>query len=54
MPAAIEWRPVTLVKRFAGSAETLLRHPDVIGGVALSALLILLHLERGAQPPRMR
>ena len=23
MPAAIEWRPVTLVKRFAGSAETL-------------------------------
>ena len=23
VPAAIEWRPVTLVKRFAGSAETL-------------------------------
>ena len=23
MPAEIEWRPVTLVKRFAGSAETL-------------------------------
>ena len=45
VPAEIEWRPVTLVKRFAGSAET------------LTAILLTSRRDdwkRGAQPPRMR
>ena len=45
MPAEIEWRPVTLVKRFAGSAETL---------TAIQLTSRRDDWKRGAQPPRMR
>ena len=45
MPAEIEWRPVTLVKRFAGSAETL---------TAIQLTSRRDDWKRGAQPPRMK
>ena len=45
MPAEIEWRPVTLVKRFAGNAETL---------TAIQLTSRRDDWKRGAQPPRMR
>ena len=45
VPAEIEWRHVTLVKRFAGSAETL---------TAIQLTSRRDDWKRGAQPPRMR
>ena len=45
MPAEIEWRPVTLVKRFAGSAETL---------TAIQLTSRRDDWKRGAQPHHMR
>ena len=60
MPAAIEWRPVTLPKRFAGSAETLaaIQGPttrnDFVGnsyaGVTLSLIYKLTFRGRGQVP----